>query len=63
MFHPSRWALSGAAAMLSALTGLAMAGPASAAAGWSAAGVPRRAINTELNAMSARTSSDAWAGR
>ena len=61
MFHPSRWALSGAAAMLSALTGLAMAGPASAAAGWSV--VPRRAINTELNAMSARTSSDAWAGR
>jgi len=51
MFHPSRWALSGAAAMLSALT----------AAGWSV--VPRRAINTELNAMSARTSSDAWAGR
>jgi hypothetical protein len=61
MFHPRRWALSGAAAMLSVLTGLAMAGPVSAAAGWSVVGVRHTAINTEFNAMSARTSSDAWA--
>ena len=35
MFQPQRSALTGAATALSALTGLAMAGPASAAAGWS----------------------------
>jgi hypothetical protein len=38
-----------------------MAGPASAAAGWSAVSVPHTGNNTELNAMSARTSIDAWA--
>jgi len=61
MFVPRRWALAGAAATLSVLTGVAMAGPASAAAGWSVVSVPHTADNTELNAMSAPTSTDAWA--
>ena len=61
MFVPKRWALSGGAATLSVVAGLAMAGQASAAAGWSVVGVPHTANNTELNAMSARTGSDAWA--
>jgi hypothetical protein len=43
------------------LTGLVMAGPASAAAGWSVVSVPHTGNNTELNAMSARTNTDAWA--
>jgi hypothetical protein len=61
MFQPKRWALASAATALSALTGVAMAGPASAAAGWSVASVPRTGNNTEFNAMFARTSTDAWA--
>ena len=60
--HHKRWALSGAAATaLSVLAGLAMAAPAAAAAGWTSVGVPRTGNNTELNGMSARTSTDAWA--
>jgi hypothetical protein len=61
MFQPMRWALSSAAATLCVLTGLVMAGPASAAAGWSVVSVPHTGNNTELNAMSARTNTDAWA--
>ena len=61
MYH-KRWALAGAAVTaLSALAGLAMAAPAAAAAGWTAVSVPQTGNNTELNAMSARTSTDAWA--
>jgi hypothetical protein len=61
MFQPKRWALSCGAATLCALTGLVMAGPASAAAGWSVVSVPHTGNNTELNAMSVRTSTDGWA--
>jgi hypothetical protein len=61
MYH-KRWALAGAAATaLSVLAGLAMAAPAAAAAGWTSVSVPQTGNNTELNGMSARTSTDAWA--
>jgi hypothetical protein len=40
-----------------------MAGPASAAAGWPVVSVPHTGSITELNAMSARTSTDAGATR
>jgi hypothetical protein len=61
MYH-KRWALAGAAATaLSVLAGLAMAAPAAAAAGWAPVSVPQTGNNTELNGMSARTSTDAWA--
>src|SRR5205823_1266027 len=35
--------------------------PAAAAAGWTSVSVPQTGNNTELNGMSARTSTDAWA--
>jgi hypothetical protein len=61
MYHKRR-ALAGAAATaLSVLAGLAMAAPAAAAAGWTSVAVPQTGNNTELNGMSARTSTDAWA--
>src|SRR5262249_20921355 len=61
MYH-KRWALVGAAATaLSVLAGLAMAAPAAAAAGWASVSVPQTGNNTELNGMSARTGTDAWA--
>jgi hypothetical protein len=61
MYH-KRWALAGAAATaLSVLAGLAMAAPAAAAVGWTSVSVPPTGNNTELNGMSARTSTDAWA--
>jgi hypothetical protein len=61
MYH-KRWALAGAAATaLSVLAGLVMAAPAAAAAGWTSVSVPQTGNNTELNGMSARTSTDAWA--
>jgi len=61
MYH-KRWAPAGAAvAALSVLAGLALAAPAAAAAGWTAVTVPLTGNNTELNAVSARTSADAWA--
>jgi hypothetical protein len=61
MYH-KRWALAGAAAAaLSVLAGLAMAAPAAAAAGWTSVSVPQTGNNAELNGMSARTSTDAWA--
>jgi hypothetical protein len=61
MYH-KRWALAGAAVTaLSVLAGLAMAAPAAAAAGWTRVSVPQTGNNTELNAVSARTSTDAWA--
>jgi hypothetical protein len=60
--YRKRWALAGAAAAaLSVLAGLAMAAPAAAAAGWTPVSVPQTGNNTELNAVSARTSTDAWA--
>ena len=60
--HHKRWGLAGAAATaLSVLAGLAMAAPAAAAAGWTSVSVPQTGNNTELNGMSARTSTDAWA--
>jgi hypothetical protein len=56
MYH-KRWALAGAAAAgLFTLAAVATAGPASAATGWAVVSVPHTANNTELNAMSARTS-------
>ena len=61
MYH-KRWALAGAAATaLSVLAGLVMAAPAAAAAGWTSVSVPQTGNNAELNGMSARTSTDAWA--
>src|SRR6476660_2307681 len=61
MYH-KRWGLAGAAATaLSVLAGLAMAAPAAAAAGWTPVSVPQAGNNAELNGMSARTSTDAWA--
>src|SRR5256886_17570844 len=61
MYH-KRWALAGAAVTaLSVLAGLAMAAPAAAAAGWTPVSVPQTGNNTELNAVSAHTSTDAWA--
>ena len=61
MYH-KRWGLAGAAATaLSVLAGPAMAAPAAAAAGWTPVSVPQTGNNTELNGMSARTSTDAWA--
>jgi hypothetical protein len=62
MFKHSRWARAGGAVTaLSLLTGLAMAGPAAAATGWTVTTIPQTANNTELNAMFARTGTDAWA--
>src|SRR4029077_4388637 len=58
MYH-KRWGLAGAAA--TALSVRAMAAPAVAAAGWAPVSVPQTGNNTELNGMSARTSTDAWA--
>jgi hypothetical protein len=62
MHQRKRWSLAGAAATaLSALAGLALAVPASAAASWTVTTVPKTANNTEINGMSARTGTDAWA--
>ena len=62
MFKHSRWARSGGAVTaLSLLAALAMAGPAAAATGWTVTTIPQTANNTEINAMAARTGTDAWA--
>jgi hypothetical protein len=62
MFKHSRWARAGGAVTaLSLLAGLAMAGPAAAVTGWTVTTIPQTANNTELNAMFARTGTDAWA--